>query len=74
MIFSYDELEFDHVNEFAIEHESFLVDDDPEYDVFDFNDPCSMDFITKVVSTCDTFAAPLDIKPLPASLKYVFFW
>jgi len=69
--FSYDELEFEHVDECAVEYESFLVDDEPVYDVFDFNDACPMDFITKVASACDTSAAPLDLKPLPDSLKYV---
>jgi len=68
--FSYDELEFEHVDEFAVEYESFLVDDEPKYDVFDFNDAHSVDFIPKVASTYDTFAAPLDLKPFPNSIKY----
>ena len=33
--------DFDNV--FAAEHESFLVDDDPKCDVFEFNDLCSAD-------------------------------
>jgi len=70
--FSYDELEFEHVDEFAIEYESFLVDDEPKYDVLDFNDVCSKDFINKVASICNISAAPLDLKPLPDSLNYAF--
>jgi len=48
------------------------MDDEPEYDVFDFNDACSVDFIAKFSFTCDTSAAPLDLKTLPDSLKYAF--
>jgi len=33
--FSYDELEFEHVDELAIQYKSFLMNDEPEYDVFD---------------------------------------
>jgi len=71
--FSYSQSEFEHVDEFAIEYESFLVDDEPKYDVFDFNDACSMDFITKVASACHTSAAPLDLKTL-LSLLSMLFW
>ena len=67
--FSYDELECEHVDEFAAKHEFFFMDDEPEYDVFDFDDGCSLDFITKVASTCDTYTVPLNLKPLPDSLK-----
>ena len=31
-----------------------------------------MDFITDVVSTCDTSVVSLDLKALPNSLKYAF--
>ena len=59
--FSYDELEFQHVDEFVIENESFLMDDELEYDVFDFSDACSVDFIVKVSSACAASA----INPYP---------
>ena len=68
---SYDELEFEHVNEFVVIYESFFIDDEPEYNVFDF-DMWSMDFIAEVIFVCDTSAISLDIKPLPDSFKYVF--
>jgi len=69
--FAYNELEFDHVNEFAIEYKSFFMDDEPKYDVFDFN-MCLVDFITDVIFAYDTSTVSLDLKPLPASLKYAF--
>jgi len=71
--FSYDELQFEHVDEFTVEYESFLMDDEPEYDVFDFNDACSMDFITEVASACDTPAAPLDMNPCLILLSMLFW-
>jgi len=43
--FSYDELEFEYVDELVVAYESFFMDDKPEYDVFDF-DTCYVDFIT----------------------------
>jgi len=67
--FSYDKLEFEHVDEFDVEYESFLMDNEPECDVFDSNDACS---ITEVAPTYDTSTTPLDLKPLPDSLKYDF--
>ena len=60
------------MDKFTTEHESFLMDDEPEYDVFDFDDACSIDLITEVVSACDTFVVSLDLKLLPDSLKYAF--
>ena len=69
--FSYDELEFEHVEELAIEYESFFMDDEPQYDMFDF-DTCSVDFIAEIASTCDTSAVSLDLKPLLKSRKYAF--
>jgi len=48
------------------------MDDEPLYDLFDYDDACFMNFIADVTSTCDTFAAPLDGKSLPDSLKYGF--
>ena len=68
--FCYGNLEFEHVDEFPIEYQSFFVDDEPEFDVFDFG-MCPMDFIADVISTCDTSVTSLDLKPLPDFLKYV---
>ena len=70
--FSYEELEFEHVDEFPIEYESVLMDDEHEYDVIDFDNVGSVDFVSNVVSICDTFTISLDLKPLPNSLNYPF--
>ena len=72
--FSYDELKFEHVDEFAIEYESFLKNDELEYDVFDFNDAYSVYFITEVAFAYDTSTAPLDLKPLSDSFKYALLY
>jgi len=69
--FSYDELEFEHVDKFTVKCESFLVDDNPKYDAFDF-DMCSVDFIVDVAYACDISSVSLNLKPLPDSLKYAF--
>ena len=69
--FSYDELESEHVDEFAVKYESFFMNDEPEYDVFDF-DTSSVDFIAEIASACDTSTVSLDLKPLHDSLKYAF--
>jgi len=50
----------------------FFIDDEPKYDVFDFNDIHSVDFNFDVISVCDTFAISLDLKPLLESVKYAF--
>ena len=71
--FSYDELEFEHVDEFAVEYEFFLMDDEPEYDMFDFDDACFIDHTTNVASTCDTSVVPLDMKLLLTPLS-IDFW
>ena len=60
----------------AAECESFPVDDEPEYDVFEFDDLCSVaDCLLTVMSE----SAPesislrtLEFRPLPNSLKYSF--
>ena len=70
--FSYNELEFKHVDEFAIEYKSFFMDNKLEYDVFDFDDACSTYFIVEVAFSCETSTISLDLKPLPDSLKYAF--
>ena len=57
------------MNEFLVEYKFFLMDDDPEYDMFDFDDVGFGDFITNVVSTCDTSTISLDLEPLPSSLS-----
>jgi len=41
---SYDELEFEHVDEFAIKYKSFFTDGEPKYSVFDF-DMCPVDLL-----------------------------
>jgi len=69
--FSHNELEFKHMDEFTVEYESFFVDAEPGYDVFDF-DTYFMVFIAEITSTCDTFGVSLDLKPLADSLKYAF--
>jgi len=48
------------------------MDDEQEYDVFDFDDVCSVDFITYVATTCDTSTIQLNPKLLSESLKYAF--
>ena len=63
--FSYDELEFKHVAGFAVEYESFLMNDEPRYDVFDFHDACSVDFIVEVAFACNTSTVPLDLYLTP---------
>ena len=63
----------EHVDEFAIEYESFFMDDELEYNVLDFNNACFVDFITDIASACDTYAISLDLKLLANSLKYAFF-
>jgi len=59
------------VDEFAIGYESFFVDDEPKYNVFDF-DTCSVDFIVDVASAYDTSTISLDLKSFPNFLKYAF--
>ena len=39
--------------------------------MFGFN-TCSVDFIAKITSACDTSTVPLNVKPHPNSLKYAF--
>ena len=53
-------------------NDSFLLDDEPGYDVFNFNDVCPIDFIAEVASACDTSAPSLNLKPLLDYLTYVF--
>jgi len=70
--FSYDELEFEHVDEFAVEYESFFINDEPEDDVFDFDDACPMDFIADGSSAYDTSIISVELKYLLEFLMYAF--
>ena len=53
---------------FFVEYEPFL----PQYNVFHFDDVCSVDFITNVVFVRYTFVVSLDLKSLTSSLKNTF--
>ena len=61
---------------FATESESFLIEDEPEYDVFKFDGLCStVDCLLTVVSEFASesiSAVAMELKPLPDSLKYAF--
>ena len=58
---------------FATEYESFLIDDEPDYDVFQFDDLCSAsECVISSTPEPDSPSASLDLKPLPDSLKYSF--
>jgi len=60
----------------AAEYESFLVDDEPEYDMFKFDDLCSAtDCLLTFASESahkSIFHPALELKPLADSLKYAF--
>jgi len=61
---------------FANEYESFLINDELEYDLFEFDDLCSTaDCLLTAVSesTAESISpVTLELKPLPDSLKYAF--
>ena len=58
---------------FAAEYESFLIYDEAEYDVFQFDDLCSAsECAISSASEPDSPSISLDLKPLPDSLKYSF--
>jgi len=61
---------------FATEYKSFLMDDKPEYNVFELDDLCSAGdcLLTIVSKSTPEFVSPLalKLKPLPDSLKYAF--
>jgi len=61
---------------FAIEYESFLVDEEGEYDVFEFDDLCcTADYLLGAISKFahKSFSSPsLELKSLSDSLKYAF--
>jgi len=63
-------------NVLATEYASFLIDDEVEYDVFEFDDLCSTanclftamsEFVAESI-----FPIALELKTLPDSLKYAF--
>jgi len=60
----------------AAEYKSFFVNDEPEYDVFKFDDLCStaICLLTAVSESMHESISPfaLKLKPLPDSLKYAF--
>ena len=61
---------------FVVEYESFLVNDEPEYDAFEFDDLCSTaDCLLTAASESgpESVSPPaLELKLLPDSLKYAF--
>ena len=61
---------------FATKSESFLIDDEPEYHVFEFDDLCSITdcLLIAVSKSAAESVSPvaLELKPLPDSLNYVF--
>ena len=63
-------------NVFATEYESFLIDDEHEYDVFDIDDLRSTAdcLLTDVSESATESVSPvaLELKHLPDSLKYGF--
>ena len=60
----------------ATEYEPFLIDNELEYDVFQFDDLCSTAdcLLTAMSESVTEFVSPvaLELKPLPNSLRYVF--
>jgi len=83
--FGFDDMEFSTLNwvkdsvfddMFAAEYESFLINDEPGYHVFEFNDLCSdADCLLTTVSESvpESISPPtIELKPLPDSLKYAF--
>jgi len=58
------------------EYESFLIDDEPEYNVFEFDDLCATaDCLLTTMSESvieSIFPVALELKPLPDSHKYAF--
>jgi len=60
-------------------YEYFLMDDKPEYDVFEFDDWCSAAncLLANASKSTSEFVSPpsiLELKPLSNSLKYAFLW
>ena len=62
---------------FAAEYESFLIDDELEYDVLEFDDLCSatdclLANASKSISKFVSLVPALELKPVPASSQYSF--
>ena len=59
---------------FANEYESFLINDELEYDLFEFDDLCSTAdcLLTAMSKSVVVSPVALELKPLPNSLKYAF--
>jgi len=65
--------EFDYM--FAAKYESFLVDDEVQYDMFEFDNLCSsIEYFIASASTFESLSllGSLKLKPLPDSLKHTF--
>jgi len=67
--------EFDDI--FAVDYESFLMDEEPNYDLFKFDDLCStIDCLiastSESTSESDSPLTSLELKPLPDFLKCLF--
>jgi len=60
----------------ATKYESFLIDDELEYDMFEFDDLCSaIECLLAAMSESvakSVFPVAFELKPLPNSLKYAF--
>jgi len=58
------------------EYKSFIMNDEPGYDVFEFDDLCSTrDYLLNVASKSAAISISppsLELKPLPSSLNYTF--
>ena len=61
------------MDEFVVEYESFFMDEEPEYDVFDIDEAYYMDLVVYLVSAYDTLVVSLDLKSLPNFLTYAFW-
>ena len=59
---------------FAAKYESFLIDDEPEYNVFQFDEMCSSyECVISSISKSDFPPTSLELKPLLDSLNYSFW-
>jgi len=58
---------------FVTEYESFLIDDESKYDVFEFDDLCcAADYLIASTSDSDFPSTSRDLKPLLNALKHSF--
>ena len=59
---------------FTNEYDCFLIDDGPEYDMFEFDDFCTaVEGLIASATKFDSTSASLELKALPDYLKYSFF-